>query len=247
MREMSSLEDFPWGREIPVMDINAICTFLSPHIPIAPLRDLITQYSVPPSIASYGLSFSKKALGRISIRSYYEVSVRNKDTGEEMLVTSEILQEIHISVRTKSNSYDTIAKIFMIYGSTFFIELILHDPARTEIYSYFPHEAYACKTCHLLPSDGSDQCPDCFDFEFDLQLRNDDNKELRDKCEALRSKGEKQIPDEEITGSIFIAPIHIEYSLKSVFCAICRGKHIDRMRDYNRWEGEVRSLPIVPL
>lgn len=247
------------------MDKDVILALLSSHVPLTPLGNIIFQYSLPPSLNSYGISFDKKMPGRISIRGYYEIFARDRDTEKSVQVTSHILEKIHTSIRKPRHiKYDAAIRSFEVHGNIFCIEFLLEDPSYDIIRGHFSYDPDTCSTCYGFSvggQEGLDKCADCFGMGVEVGLTGDkktDNdlllgrtlycsKELRDRCVAARRMKEEEIPDEEIEGIIYTAHIPIEYFLRSVFCAIHSGPYKNRVADHNRWEKEIRSLPIVYL
>lgn len=230
------------------MDTNSTSALLFHHIPPTPLRDIIVQYSLPPSVASYGLSFDKKMPGRISARSYYEISARNKDTGESVHITQNVLQKIyHSIVKPGPIRYDAVVRAFAVHGNVFCIDFLLEDPSYDIIRSSVPYEPNICPTCRGFSQEGLDKCTDCFGMGVEVGLRGDDKTELRNHCVSARRKKEREIPDEEIRGTVYESHARIEYSLKSLFCAIHSGEHNKRVADYNGWERKIRSLSVMHL
>lgn len=232
------------------MNNNSAFDLLDPHIQPPPLRHIIIQYFLPPSISSYGMSFKKRMPGRISIRSYYEISAKDQHTGEGIHVTLDILQNVYAAVaKIGSVKYDAMETSYVIYGNVFSIDFILDDPSYDIIRKSLPYKPYECPTCYGFSIDRSDKCEDCFGMGVEVGLRGDDKKELRDRCESARRKKEGEVPDEEIRGVILILGPHIpiEFSLKSLFCAIHRGTPGGRIKDYNKWESDIRSLPMLRM
>lgn len=127
------------------------------------------------------------------------------------------------------------------------IESILEDPARGIVRGHFHGEMTICSTCKCSLSEESDMCPDCYGVGFSVALGEDVKKQLKNSCDSRRRWKENEIPDEEIQGTTYMRYVPIEYSLKSVFCTIHKGKREDRVKDYNEWERGVSLLPIISL
>lgn len=102
-----------------------------------------------------------------------------------------------------------------------------------------------CSKCREDEVAGLDKCSNCAGTRMDFGLEDDENKHIKPLCEEARSKKLEETPDEKIEGPIFKDNNSIRFVLTSIYNTFYVGTEEESVKDYSRWEKEIRSIKSI--
>lgn len=240
VRKMNSQNLIPLKEKM----YSSLSSYLSAETSIrlpTPLHDIIFQYSLPPCLDSYGISFDKILTGKITARMYYKLSIEVRGNKRRAASISDILRCIHRIVRYGMRNMKVSA-----HGDIIAVTGTIKDPARDIIRDEFPSillHGGPCSKCRGLKiiNEGN-YCPDCFGIGREITNECYNMSHPRTLCEEARMRRRTETPDEITKGLIQRFHGNTEITLTSIYTAFHVGTSKERILDYSEWEKGILSV-----
>lgn len=226
------------------MDFTSLCVILFPHFQIDELYEIIYQYSLPPSLQSYGISFdSSKHLPNLTC--YFKLtSLKESISKKETIPTPEIMNKIFdIICCVNHMKYVVGEHTLELRGDTFILDAVLVDPRGESLRGFRLNYQAKCISCGTsYPIMGSDFCSYCV-YSSGGTIQGYDMTVLYDMD---RKEKEEEIVDEEIIGRVYV-PGGDQYffTLTCVWSEFSPAEEDKEDKHYEGWENDIQSLPLI--